>query len=89
MNWEQVEGQWKNLKGSVREKWGKLTDQDYEVIAGKKDKFLGKIQERYGFAKDQAEKEVDDFIANMNEDQYNSPRSASASVKVTGTATKH
>lgn len=80
MNWEQIEGQWKNLKGSVREKWGKLTDQDYEVIAGKKDKLLGKIQERYGIAKDKAEQDIDDFISNVKSDEKRTSRSASVNV---------
>ncbi len=62
MNWDQIEGQWKNVKGQIREKWGKFTDQDLEVIAGKKDKFLGKLQERYGMAKEEAEKQLNGFI---------------------------
>lgn len=78
MNWDQVEGQWKVLKGSVREQWGKLTDQDYESIGGKKDKFVGKLQERYGIAKEKAERELDDFISNMNDDQQ---RQASSSTQ--------
>lgn len=66
MNWDQIEGQWKDLKGSVREKWAKFTDDDVELIAGKKDRFVGKLQERYGLAKDRAELEVDDYIKAMN-----------------------
>ncbi len=66
MNWDVIEGQWKNLKGNIREKWAKLTDDDYELIGGKKDKFVGKLQERYGYGKDEAEKEVDSYIAGMN-----------------------
>lgn len=66
MNWDQVEGQWKQLKGKVREKWAKLTDDDLELIGGKKDRLLGKLQERYGFEKDQAEKELDTYIDGMN-----------------------
>ena len=65
MNWDQVEGQWKNIKGGIREKWGKLTDDDLEVIAGKKDKLLGKMQEHYGLAKDKAEAELDKHIASI------------------------
>jgi uncharacterized protein YjbJ (UPF0337 family) len=57
MNWDQVAGNWKQFQGTVREKWGKLTDDDLEVIAGKRDKLLGKIQERYGISKEEAEKE--------------------------------
>jgi uncharacterized protein YjbJ (UPF0337 family) len=66
MNWEQIEGQWKDLKGQVRSTWGKLTDDDLENIAGKKDQLLGKIQERYGFTKDKAEKALDDFTKKLD-----------------------
>lgn len=62
MNWDQVEGQWKGITGKVRETWAKLTDDDLELIAGKKDRLLGKIQERYGLAKDKAESQLDKFI---------------------------
>lgn len=61
MNWDQVEGNWKQLKGKVREKWGQLTDDDLTTIGGKKDQLAGKLQERYGYEKAQAEKELDDF----------------------------
>ncbi|MEI8027353.1 MAG: CsbD family protein [Pseudomonadota bacterium] len=56
MNWDQVEGQWKEIKGKFREKWAKLTDDDLELIAGKKDRLLGKLQSHYGHQKDAAEK---------------------------------
>jgi len=59
MNWDQIEGKWKQVKGRVREKWGKLTDDDLETAAGKRDRLVGKIQERYGVAKEQAERELD------------------------------
>jgi uncharacterized protein YjbJ (UPF0337 family) len=65
MNWDQVEGQWKQLKGQVREKWAKLTDDDFESIAGKKDRLMGKLQTHYGKKKDDAEKEIDAFIAGI------------------------
>jgi uncharacterized protein YjbJ (UPF0337 family) len=61
MNWDTVKGQWKQVKGKVKEKWGKLTDDDLEMINGKKDQLVGQLQQRYGYAKDQAEREVDDF----------------------------
>jgi uncharacterized protein YjbJ (UPF0337 family) len=66
MNWDQVKGNWKQFAGKVKAKWGKLTDDDLMVVAGKRDEFLGKIQERYGFAKDQAEREVDDFLRTLD-----------------------
>ncbi len=59
MNSDQLEGQWKQAKGKVKEQWGKLTDSDLDQIAGKRDQFLGKLQERYGYSKEQAEKELD------------------------------
>jgi uncharacterized protein YjbJ (UPF0337 family) len=61
MNWDQIEGKWKQFTGSARERWGKLTDSDWGVIAGKKDQLVGRIQERYGVAKEEAEKQVDDW----------------------------
>jgi uncharacterized protein YjbJ (UPF0337 family) len=63
MNWEQIEGKWKETKGSVREQWGKLTDQDLEVIAGKKDRLLGKLQQAYGMGKEKASENVDQWLA--------------------------
>ena len=61
MGWDQVEGNWKQFKGKVRETWGKLTDDELEQIAGKRDILLGKIQEKYGIAKDEAEARVKEF----------------------------
>ena len=63
MNMDQVEGKWKQLKGSAKVQWGKLTDDDLDIIEGKRDKLVGKVQERYGHAKDQAEREVDEWIS--------------------------
>jgi uncharacterized protein YjbJ (UPF0337 family) len=61
MNWDQIEGNWKNVKGKVKEKWGDLTDDDVETIAGKKDRLLGKLQEKYGIAKREAEQQLKEF----------------------------
>ncbi len=61
MNSDQVEGKWKQLKGSVKEKWGKFTDDDLTVISGQKDALVGKIQERYGITKEEAQKQADEF----------------------------
>jgi uncharacterized protein YjbJ (UPF0337 family) len=58
MNWDQIAGNWKQVKGAVRQKWGKLTDDDVDVIAGKRDILLGKIQEKHGIAREEAEKEL-------------------------------
>ena len=62
MNWDQVQGKWKELKGRVREKFGKLTDDDLEAIGGKKDQLVGRLQQRYGYSKEQAEREADDAM---------------------------
>ncbi len=61
MNWDQIEGKWKQLTGSVRERWGKLTDDDLTTAGGKKDKLVGRIQERYGIEREEAEKQVNEF----------------------------
>jgi len=62
MNWDRVEGSWKQLKGSVKTKWAKLTEDDLTAINGEREKLEGMLQERYGLAKDQARKEVDDWF---------------------------
>jgi uncharacterized protein YjbJ (UPF0337 family) len=64
MNWDQIKGSWKQIKGKARQKWGKLTDQDLEQIAGKKDELVGRLQKAYGYQKEQAEKEADEFCNN-------------------------
>ena len=61
MDWNVVEGKWKQLKGRAREEWGDLTDDDLEQIGGSKDRLVGKLQERYGYAKDDAERRVDEW----------------------------
>jgi uncharacterized protein YjbJ (UPF0337 family) len=61
MDGNRVEGNWKQVKGMVKAKWGKLTDDDLTLINGRRDQLEGKIQERYGLAKDQAKKEIDDW----------------------------
>ena len=68
MNWDQLEGKWKQVKGSVRSRWGKLTDDDLEFIGGKKDQLVGRIQERYGIHKDEAERQVDDWNRSQGEE---------------------
>jgi uncharacterized protein YjbJ (UPF0337 family) len=61
MNQDQIEGNWMQFKGKVKEQWGKLTDDDLDIIAGKRDQLLGRIQARHGLEKDEAEKQLDDF----------------------------
>jgi uncharacterized protein YjbJ (UPF0337 family) len=67
MNWDRVQGNWKQLKGKVKEQWGRLTDDHLDEIAGKRDQLVGKIQESYGIGKDEAENQVKDWEA-RNED---------------------
>ena len=61
MNWDQIEGKWKQFTGSARERWGKLTDDDLQMVIGQKDYLVGRIQERYGIAKAEAEKQADEW----------------------------
>ena len=62
MNWDQAEGKWKQVRGSLKEKWGKLANDDLDLIAGKRDRLVGKLQERYGIAKEEAERQSDEWI---------------------------
>lgn len=61
MNNDRIQGQWKQVKGKIREQWGRLTEDDLDVIAGKRDQLLGRIQERHGVARDEAERQVKSF----------------------------
>jgi uncharacterized protein YjbJ (UPF0337 family) len=61
MNWNQVQGDWKQFRGKVKEQWGKLTDDELDQIAGKRDILTGKIQKKYGIAQEEAEKQVKDW----------------------------
>jgi uncharacterized protein YjbJ (UPF0337 family) len=74
MNWDQVEGKWKQYTGKVKEKWGKLTDDDLTTIKGKRDQLVGKVQERYGIAKDQAEQQVDEFTHSLADADFSDPK---------------
>ena len=62
MNWDQIEGKWKQAKGSLKTQWGKLTDDDLDAIAGQRDKLVDKLQERYGYAKEEAQKRADEWV---------------------------
>jgi uncharacterized protein YjbJ (UPF0337 family) len=66
MNWDRVEGNWKQFKGVVQQQWGKLTSDDLDVIEGKRTELVGRLQQRYGVAKDQAERQVDDWLKTVN-----------------------
>ena len=58
MNWDRIQGNWKQLKGRVNEQWGKLTDDDFDVVQGRREQLSGRIQERYGIGKDEAERQI-------------------------------
>jgi uncharacterized protein YjbJ (UPF0337 family) len=61
MNQDRIRGQWKQVKGRIKEQWGRLTDDDLDVIAGKREQLLGRNQQRHGVAKDEAQRQVQDF----------------------------
>ena len=65
MNWDIIQGNWKQLSGSVKQKWGKLTDDDLAFADGTREKLAGKIQERYGLTRDEAEKQVKDWESTL------------------------
>jgi uncharacterized protein YjbJ (UPF0337 family) len=67
MNWDRIEGNWKQMKGKAREQWGKLTDSDWEQVAGKKDQLVGRIQERYGISRDEAQKQADEWARTQSD----------------------
>lgn len=68
MNWDRIEGNWKTFKGKVKEQWGKLTDDDLDRAAGKRDQLAGRIQERYGIAKDEADRQLTEWVDEQRED---------------------
>jgi len=63
MNWDRIEGNWKEFKGKAKAQWGKLTDDDLSVINGRRDQLEGSLQKHYGYAKDQAKKEIDAWLS--------------------------
>ncbi len=65
MNWDNIEGNWDQMKGKIRETWGKLTDDDLTVIKGKREQLTGRLQDRYGYLKDRADSEIDNFLASF------------------------
>ena len=67
MNWDRIEGNWKQVKGKIKEQWGELTDDDIDRIAGKKDQLAGRLQETYGIGKDEAEQQIDRWAENYEE----------------------
>jgi uncharacterized protein YjbJ (UPF0337 family) len=76
MNWDRIEGNWKQAKGKVKEQWGKLTDDQLDVIGGRREQLLGVLQESYGIAKDEAERQVRDWEKRNERDFDAAERSA-------------
>jgi uncharacterized protein YjbJ (UPF0337 family) len=66
VNWDRIQGNWKEFKGKVQQKWGKLTDDDLDVIEGKRTELAGRLQQRYGVAKDEAERDIDTWLKSVN-----------------------
>ncbi|TCT42010.1 CsbD family protein [Martelella mediterranea] len=66
MNWDRIEGNWKQFRGEAQAQWGKLTNDDVDVVNGNRDKLIGKIQERYGKERDEAERDVDSWLDRLN-----------------------
>jgi uncharacterized protein YjbJ (UPF0337 family) len=66
MNWDRVEGNWATLKGKVQQQWGKLTNDDLDVIEGKRTELAGRLQNRYGMAQDEADRQIDTWLKDMN-----------------------
>lgn len=67
MNWDQMEGKWHQFAGSAKERWGKLTDDDWKTVAGKREQLVGKLQERYGVVKEEAEAQADEWSKRFRE----------------------
>jgi uncharacterized protein YjbJ (UPF0337 family) len=65
MEWNQIEGRWKEVKGHIKKQWGKLTDDDFIEIAGKKDELVGRLQQKYGYTRERAEREIEKFGRNL------------------------
>jgi uncharacterized protein YjbJ (UPF0337 family) len=81
MNWDRVQGNWKQFKGSVREKWAKLTDDHVNAIDGRREVLAGKLQEAYGIGKDEAERQIGEWQKSLGDYQYDSqasPRTVNA-----------
>ena len=66
MNWTRIEGNWKRLRGRIQQQWGKLTDDDVDLIAGRREELIGILQNRYGVARDEAERQVKEFSDSLD-----------------------
>jgi uncharacterized protein YjbJ (UPF0337 family) len=66
MNWDRIEGNWKEFKGKIQQQWGKLTDDDLDLVEGKRTELVGRLQQKYGFARDQAEREINNWLKSVH-----------------------
>ena len=80
MNWDRVEGNWKQLKGKVRQQWGRITDDQIDTIGGKREELTGRIQESYGISRDDAERQIRDWESTLRDDDFGT-RGTSDSVR--------
>ena len=74
MNWDVIKGNWTQLKGKAREKWGDLTDDEFDKVAGEKDQFVGMLQTKYGKSRDETESDVDRWAEGVSEEDYRTRR---------------
>lgn len=74
MNWDRIEGNWKKFKGQVQQQWGKLTDSDLDRISGKREELSGRLQNAYGIARDEANRQIDDFTRDLRDDDLPADR---------------
>jgi uncharacterized protein YjbJ (UPF0337 family) len=77
VNWDQIQGKWKQTKGAVKQRWGRLTDDDLDIIDGQRDQLVGRIQERYGITRENAEKELESWLVSDEETADERERKAS------------
>jgi uncharacterized protein YjbJ (UPF0337 family) len=77
MNWDRIEGNWKQVTGKAKVQWGKLTSDDFDIIAGRREQLAGKIQERYGIAKEEAEKQVSEWVKKADDSWFAKDKSSS------------
>jgi uncharacterized protein YjbJ (UPF0337 family) len=70
MNWDRIEGNWKQVVGKARAQWGKLTDGDFDIVAGRREQLAGRIQERYGIAKEDADKQISTWISKADDSWF-------------------
>ncbi len=77
MNWDRIEGNWKQVTGRAKVQWGKLTNDDLDIIAGRRDQLAGKIQERYGIARDVADNQVNEWVKKADDSWFGTGKSSS------------